>query len=645
MGRTGANRRAGDAHGAFGVLLLAALAALAAVLAFSGCAEKVNGPGGGGRVNVVLDLKAGPGAEFRVTVSGADMDTIVAALVPGDDNVAASVSVPVGEDRLFVLDAFGDTGELFYQGRQVVDVTTVVPVILDIPLEPVVPLVYLNPHFARVALGSAFTITVNANDLPGLSVIEGQLDLLGNGQSDKLWAIAVIDSVTLAPGQQERGSQLGWEGSPTSLWFSIYGQRPLVDGQGDAALAVIHCHANDTWPAGPVLIEPTLYLRYVKGTSVPFAEIHVDNASYRLQRDRVPESFLGGEFDDMGVALADVGGGQAVLAGSWGTGLRTPADLYLAWLGAGPPVREARLRWPGFQTTTGLAVAAGGGFFACGGLSYGAGQVVRLDAAGGELWRVAAADKYDATPLGLAARPGGGCVVVGGLAADGWLVHLAAFDDTGPVAEYTTWDYSADAQYQAVVALDDTTFVAAGYISPYESYDSDATLDLFTLGAQGLSRRWTRTFDDGGDEIAHDLVLLPGGGFLLVGESAPAEGDRDVYVVRTDRDGRELWSRHFGRNGVNEVGFAACRTPAGDFVAVGQTIEWSEPGDVYLIRFDGNGELVWENIIGGPGDESGLDVLPQGNGLLVTGWSAPDQESASDILVLRLGSDGSKQHH
>lgn len=620
---------------------------LALVLTVGGCAEKIAGPGQGARVNVLLDLQAGLLDRFELTVTGPDMDTVTASMTPGDDRVVAAVSIPIGPDRVFTVEALDASGVVLYRGSRTMDVVPLLPLDLTIAMEPVVPMVYLNPHLSRVTLGSSFTITVNANDLQGATAASMSFYLFGNAKRTLPGGIAYIDTMMLAPEQVARGSQLMADYGGDSAYFAISGELPIVDEQGDGALVIIHCRTQDIWAAQPDSLEPSLYLDRLTGFEGTVGSVYVNTGRYRLRRGRVPESFLGGAYDDDGAALVDIGGGQVVLGGSITENPQLPPSLYLAQLDADRlPVWESRVPMEIYGTMTGLAAAAGGGFYACSGQTYGSGTVTRLDAEGTVIWRSATGAGIELMPAAVAARPGGGCFVAGTAMNDGLHYYLGVYDDEGFLMRYVPTDFSTEHEFRAVIALDDTTLVAAGYARP-SGATSQATLVKFTLGVR-LTQRWAINVGGLDEETAFDVLALPDGGFLLVGAvRAGIAAASDLYAVRTDRNGVVVWSRQFGSPDMDEFGFAVCAAPGGGFVAVGTSAlpggDVAPDQDVYVVGFDGDGNLEWQNVLGGTGDDIAQDVLAVGGGFLVSGSSLPGPNGRRDILLLGLDAQGRKR--
>lgn len=625
-------------------LMLAAAAA--GVLAGGGCAEKIAGTDSATEMIVSLDLKAGPAVSFRLTVSAADMDTVTSLMAPTENRVVAILEIPIGPDRHFLVEGLDLLGEVLYRGETVQDVNTLLPLDLTIPMEPIVPLIYLNPHFAEIELGSDFSITVNVNELPTLFRAGIGLSLFGFDQY-KLAEIAVIDTVLLAPGQIERGSELSYflTGSD-EVYFTVdnsMNEAPIVDAEGDAELVIIRCRSQDTWPGEPVAIVPQLFVEVLDSFEPAEDALSLDSARYLLVRSRAPESFLGDIADDRGAALVNLGGGEFGLAGDTADLANDGVpQLLLARLGADrQPVWTTTHPWPISANTTGLARAVGGGFFVSGTTAFNAGSVVRLNDLGAEIWRQDLANLGNGSPFAIASRPGGGSVAAGSWPNDGLHFYLAVFDDAGYRTHFETTDFSADQEYRSVVALDDNTFVAAGYEQPF-SDSSDAIIARYSLGAE-LTRDWSRNLGGPGDERAFDLLALDGGGFLVVGAADTLNsGSSDLFVTRTDSDGFPVWSRYFGVPGVDEVALSVTPAPGGTFVAAGYSAALRTNRDVYVVRFNGNGDLIWENTLGGPADDLVEDIVSASNGFVATGSTDPGPLGQRDILLLRLDGNGEK---
>ena len=83
------------------------------------------------------------------------------------------------------------------------------------------------------------------------------------------------------------------------------------------------------------------------------------------------------------------------------------------------------------------------------------------------------------------------------------------------------------------------------------------TLSLFSysLFAQG----WIRTYGSELDDQARDVIQIPDGGYVLTGTS-----NEDVFLVKTDQDGNVLWSNIYD-NGSEEAGYFLTKSANGGY--------------------------------------------------------------------------------
>jgi len=104
---------------------------------------------------------------------------------------------------------------------------------------------------------------------------------------------------------------------------------------------------------------------------------------------------------------------------------------------------------------------------------------------------------------------------------------------------------------------------------------------------------------------------IPGGGYVVGGASEDTTGFDEVYLMRFDANGDTLWTKVFGDPNGNQfwIGFQVKRTPNGDFLVVGITGQ-NGPFNAFVIRTDSDGNELWRRIyVYAPGIEGGLGAL------------------------------------
>jgi PKD repeat protein len=127
------------------------------------------------------------------------------------------------------------------------------------------------------------------------------------------------------------------------------------------------------------------------------------------------------------------------------------------------------------------------------------------------------------------------------------------------------------------------------------------------------------------------------GGYIGVGEIEVDEawegGDShtDLIITKLDGFGNVIWSRTYGRSapvaydkyatGMNDAGYDIVETGGGHFVVTGYTESYGYHGgkDLLVIEYDSNGDVVWDQALGGEGDDEGRSIVTASNGYVIAG--------------------------
>jgi hypothetical protein len=132
------------------------------------------------------------------------------------------------------------------------------------------------------------------------------------------------------------------------------------------------------------------------------------------------------------------------------------------------------------------------------------------------------------------------------------------------------------------------------------------------------------------------------GGYLLAGFTwSFGAGLADVYLVKTDSSGGELWSNSYGTPFFDE-GFCARETSDGGYVVAGMT-SWTATGysDVYLIKVDSSGSTVWDTTYGGPWADAAYSVqLTADGGYFLVGATESFGAGGGDVYAVKTDSLG-----
>jgi hypothetical protein len=146
-----------------------------------------------------------------------------------------------------------------------------------------------------------------------------------------------------------------------------------------------------------------------------------------------------------------------------------------------------------------------------------------------------------------------------------------------------------------VLHIPNDGFLIAGYSNSYGEGDFDAFLIKTDLK---VNPNWVRNYNlPSSWEKINDAVLTSDSGVVMVGEFLPtANGNSDIYIIRTDKFGDTLWTKRWGSDGED---FASSIEQKKDhFIIAGQWyISDSSLCKGFLMEIDGDGNLIWKDTI------------------------------------------------
>ena len=162
------------------------------------------------------------------------------------------------------------------------------------------------------------------------------------------------------------------------------------------------------------------------------------------------------------------------------------------------------------------------------------------------------------------------------------------------------------------------------------------TLPL-TLWGQG----WEKTFGGSNPDGGNSVQQTNDGGYIITGTTNSfGNGSGDVYLIKTDGNGDSLWARTFGGSN-DERGHSVQQTTDGGYIITGNSSSFGNGNyDVYLIKTDGSGNELWTKTFGQIGGGNGESVQQtQDGGYIITG-STWDGNGESDIYLIKTDDQG-----
>jgi hypothetical protein len=247
--------------------------------------------------------------------------------------------------------------------------------------------------------------------------------------------------------------------------------------------------------------------------------------------------------------------------------------------------------------------------------------LLKTDASGETLW----AKRYGVgEAIGLSVREtrDGGYIIAG--VADRYFVSntlILKTDSDGEslwakIYQGTLDDYASSAE-----ETEDGGYIIAA-VKNYLLYER-GDVWLLKTDPEGETL-WTKTYGGIAEDHACSAQETQGGGYIVIGSTrsfSSVEGQSDIWLLRMNSEGETLWTKTYGGS-MNDGAYFGQRTSDGGYIITGYTQISKNDGDVYLIKTDSLGNVIWENRFGGPKLDEGQEVKETSDGgYIICGWT------------------------
>ena len=133
------------------------------------------------------------------------------------------------------------------------------------------------------------------------------------------------------------------------------------------------------------------------------------------------------------------------------------------------------------------------------------------------------------------------------------------------------------------------------------------------------------------------------GGYIVAGYSWDWHLENSqIYLLKTDEWGEEVWMRTYERGMFADEGHSVCQTYDGGYVIAGCTAPFApENKDVYVIKTDSLGVVLWDTVFGTLGPDEGRSIQQTADsGYIVAGSATPQVGKRSEVYLVKLDKGG-----
>lgn len=249
----------------------------------------------------------------------------------------------------------------------------------------------------------------------------------------------------------------------------------------------------------------------------------------------------------------------------------------------------------------------------------------------------------DAARGGVLHTPDGGSISVGESQSSGsgdYDIYVVKTDRCGSLEWSTTYDFGGDDIGRKIRMTDDGGYVLVGSTDNRFRGCSSRDILLMQIDSKGLLQ-WAHTYGGSSVEEGNDVQSYFGKGYVVAGTTSSFGfgGKANGYLLFVNLDGSPNWARNYGGDVLE--GFNSCAiTPGGDILAAGSSRSFTGNEDLFIVRTDNSGSLIWANIYPTKGTEDARCIISFGKDEIMVAGYTTDATNTRDGLLVHLDGNG-----
>jgi hypothetical protein len=208
-----------------------------------------------------------------------------------------------------------------------------------------------------------------------------------------------------------------------------------------------------------------------------------------------------------------------------------------------------------------------------------------------------------------------------------------------PAEEWSQTFGGSDYEWgNSVAETSDGGYIIAGTTYSYGAGNGDVW--LIKTDANG-DEEWSRTFGGSAVEYGESVAQTSDGGYIVTGSTQSyAVGSADVWLIKTDADGNQEWNQTFG--GLNEEhAYSVAQTSDGGYILAGYTESYGAgSADVWLIKTDAHGAEEWNQTFGGASFDGSYSVAVTSDGGYIITGDTVSYGDGSDVWLIKVSDSG-----
>jgi len=228
----------------------------------------------------------------------------------------------------------------------------------------------------------------------------------------------------------------------------------------------------------------------------------------------------------------------------------------------------------------------------------------------------------------------GGYVVVGydALSNDDYDAVLMKMDENGDIQWKKLYRYGVGYDEACSLAKTEDGYIMGGYVSK----NNDLDFWLIKTDKNG-SKQWSRTYGGVKDDysVARN-IFETSDGYIMVGITKSfGKGKNDIWLIKTDKNGNMIWNKTFGGKGEDRI-WGMDKTSDGYLLCITKGYSQFGTADIWIVKVDENGDMLWNQTFGGEREDRGYYIQATKDGGYIVAGRTESFSSSSDGWLIKV---------
>ena len=215
-----------------------------------------------------------------------------------------------------------------------------------------------------------------------------------------------------------------------------------------------------------------------------------------------------------------------------------------------------------------------------------------------------------------------------------------------------------NAEASSIQQTSDGGYIVAGRTGRYERNSWGDFSIVYNAWVVKLNARgnivWQKNFGGSREDSANSIQQTKDGGYIFAGMTSSADGDvtgnhedGDIWVVKLNASGGIVWQKYFGGTGSDYANSIQQTSDDGYIVAgtinnpTDKASENFNPYDAFVIKLNASGNIMWQKSFGDSGwNTANFIQQTSDDGYIFAGYTLPSAADYNEAWIVKLNASG-----